>query len=801
MALADARIEPAGHALVRPGLSKARVPRYARAVFEALGFDGPGDGLLRDLDDAEYRALLRFCDRANLALTLYRYHGDAMPEWVRQRLERNLRDHSTKFARLKESLFEIADALQRRGIEFIVLKGLTHSPEFTPDPLIRVQGDIDIWCKPDTVLSARDELVALGYAPLGRPEGRHLAPMVRPSEWEWRGDYYAPELPLAVELHFQLWDRQMESIPAPGEADFWLRRAAKRVEGRLLPALSAPDTLAFACLHLLMHVFHGDLRVQRAWEIAHFLDTHVSADAFWKSWRECHADPLRRLEAVAFGMAAEWFGCALSTTAAEEVARLPEDVRLWMEHYAWSPVEALFHPNKDELWLQLSLVESARERLAIFRRRVAPVRALMNAPPAAAAIQRLLPRSVHHARALLPTVYGGARWYWRRSGLGGGFLRFQAASALFTLGVMVFLVIYNLYLTGLGYHEAFQGRIAGAMRLGSLIATVPAAALAYRAGLRNTLLIAALGSAVTGLLRTWNLGEPWLIAGAFGNGIFLALWAVSFCPAIAGLTTERTRRLGFSVACAAGIAYGIPGGVIAGRLPGAMQHLLGSAGPLEPMRWALVAASIVTALAALPAMSLRFQSVARAAANAYPRARVVAGFLAALTVWSLATGAFNPFFNTFFAGRLHVSVPRIGAIFSYSQLAQVLALLSASAILKKLGDVKGIAWCQLATGAALALLAFSTTGVGAAAVYIGYMSFQYMSEPGIFNLLMNRVAEAERSGASALYFLVTSLAGSLAAFAGGAAISRFGYPPVLIAAGGLAAVAALLFRTLVRDRA
>jgi hypothetical protein len=577
------------------------------------------------------------------------------------------------------------------------------------------------------------------------------------------------------------------------------------VAGRLLPALSPPDTLAFASLHLLMHVFHGDLRTQRAWEIARFLDTHVSADGFWASWRQCHADSLRRLEAVAFRLVAEWFGCGLSATAAEEVDRLPDDVRLWMEHYAWSPVEALFRPNKDELWLQLSLVESARERLAIFRRRVLPVRALMNAQPSAAGIRRVLrfagSRLVHHARALVPSLYGGARWYWRRSRLGGGFLRFQATSALFTLGVLVFLVIYNLYLIGLGYHEAFLGRIAGAMRLGSLLGTIPAAALAYRAGLRATLLAATLGSAATALLRTWNAGEAWLIAWAFCNGIFLALWAVSFCPAIAGLTTERNRRLGFSLACAAGIAFGIPGGLVAGRLPAAMQRLLHSAGPLEPLRWALVAASAVAALAALPAVSLRFQSVSRTAANAYPRERAVAGFLIALAVWSAATGAFNPFFNTFFAGRLHMSVPRIGAIFSYSHLAQVLALLSASAILRKLGDVKGIAWCQLATGAALALLAFSTTPAGAAAVYIGYMSFQYMSEPGLFNLLMNRVAPGERSGASALYFLVASLAGSLAAFAGGAAISRFGYPPVLLASGSAAMAAAFLFRTLVRDRA
>jgi len=809
----ESGVSPAGAAPAsrRRNFENARIPPYARAALEALGFCGAGDRLLRGLNDAEYRSLLKFCDKAHLALTLHHFHGDAMPGWARDRLARNLQDYSKRFERLKASLFEIADALERRGIEFIMLKGLTHSPEYTPDPLLRAQGDIDIWCKAESVLDARDELLALGYLPLGRSEGRHLTPMVRLGEWQWRGDYYASDLPIAVELHHRLWDEDMEAIPAPGEAQFWDRRTTKLVDGRPLPTLSGPDTLAFAALHLLMHIFHGDLRTQRAWEIAHFLDTHTSDDAFWGSWRQCHADSLRRLEAIVFRLAVEWFGCRLSAVAAEEVDRLPDDVRLWIEHYAWSPVEALFHPNKDEIWLQLSLVESPREKLAIFRRRVLPVRTppsahegtLKNARPGVAHIKRMLrftgSRTAHHARAFFPTLWGGAQWYWRRTHLDGGFLRFQATSALFNLGVLVFLVLYNLYLLGLGYHDDLLGRIAGSMRVGSLLGTLPAAALARRAGLRATLLTAVLGTAAAALLRAWNAGEAWLMAGAFGNGIFLALWAVSFSPSIAGLTTERNRRFGFSLSCAVGMAIGIPGGVVAGRLPGVMKHLLGSPGSVEPLRWALVAASAVVALGALPAAGLRFPGVSVSEAKTYPPARAIAEFLAALSFWTLATGAFNPFFNAFFAERLRMSVQRIGAIFSYSHVAQVLALLSAAAILKKLGDVRGVAWCQLATGAALALLAFSSTGAGAAAVYIGYMSLQYMSEPGLFHILMSRVAPGERGGASALYFLVTSLAGSLAACAGGAAISRFGYSPVLVTLGGVAMAAAFLFRTLVRE--
>jgi predicted MFS family arabinose efflux permease len=57
---------------------------------------------------------------------------------------------------------------------------------------------------------------------------------------------------------------------------------------------------------------------------------------------------------------------------------------------------------------------------------------------------------------------------------------------------------------------------------------------------------------------------------------------------------------------------------------------------------------------------------------------------------------------------------------------------------------------------------------------------------------MDRVAPTERSGASALNFLATSLAGILSAAAAGAAIPRFGYSFVLGTAAILAFLAAVL---------
>ena len=446
-------------------------------------------------------------------------------------------------------------------------------------------------------------LCELGYRAVGRSQGRHLPPMIRETSWEWRGDYYASDLPIPVEVHYQLWDEQAESIPVPGERLFWDRRSTLSVEGRTLPVLSEPDRLAFASLHLLMHLLHGDLRLQRAWEIAHFLHTHARDGAFWSLWQGCHEGPLRRLEAIVFQLVSVWFGADLGPEAEHEIDQLPGDVKLWMKRYAWSPVEALFQPNKDEIWLHLSLVDSLRDKCSIFLRRVLPLRVpervdegtLRNEPPTPTQLKRHLlylgSRTLHHARALLPSLYSGARWYWIRNEFSGDFLRYLAASGLFSFGVSIFFLLYNLYLLNLGYREDLLGRVSGCMSLGTVLGALPAAFITRRAGLRKALLIAILGSAVATLSRTLGAQEAWLLATAFLNGLFLSLWAISFSPAVAGLTNERNRQSAFGLACSFGVCAGVLGGLAGGRLPGLLGSLLHLAGPVSANRAALMVAS------------------------------------------------------------------------------------------------------------------------------------------------------------------------------------------------------------------
>jgi predicted MFS family arabinose efflux permease len=85
---------------------------------------------------------------------------------------------------------------------------------------------------------------------------------------------------------------------------------------------------------------------------------------------------------------------------------------------------------------------------------------------------------------------------------------------------------------------------------------------------------------------------------------------------------------------------------------------------------------------------------------------------------------------------------------------------------------------------------------GAATIYIMYVAFLWMSEPGMLSLLMNQVAPSEQTGASAMNFLVTNISQAIAAAAAGASFVKFGYPAVLGVTAGIGLIAAVMFRVL-----
>jgi MFS family permease len=791
--------------------SSSSIPDYAATVLRSLRFRSPQREGLARLSEDDWKRALRFSDRAHLTLALGIACRDHLPEWVGLRIDRNLRENAQRWERVKVAYREASAAFEDAGLDFLVLKGFSQCPDFVCDPRQRAQYDLDLYFPPEQVDAAREAALKLGYEPvhaLDRRPTDHLPTMIRKTGWQWRENYFDPDLPLSLELHFRFWDPRTEGFAAPGLDQFWDRRVHRRLDELCFAALHRSDAVAYSALHLLRHLLRGDMRPFHAYELARLLHFHADDDPFWGEWAGLHDPSLRKLEAICFALAHRWFDGRLPTAAREEIDRLPAEVTRWLNLHGDSPLDGLFRPNKHELWLHWSLAESRGARFAILRRRLLP--ATLPGPadavhvPESELTRRMrlrrrwrqmafaASRAAYHAQTLMPTLWSGVQWFGGRADFGPQFWRFFAAACLHDFGLFIFFLLYNLYLLRLGFAENVLGYVASAMTAGSLAGCIPAALAMHRFGIRNTLFATFVVVAADYGLRASATTVPLLIVLAFAGGLASSAWAVAISPAIAQLTTERNRAFGFSLMFARGIATGIVAGFVGGRLPQWLERWGLASSPLVSYRHALWAGSAMVLLALWPLARVRLGPALPQDRRLRPPSRPLLRFLAMIAVWQLGTAMFNPLFNAFLA-RQQFSAAGIGSLVSTSQAAQVGAMLLAPLVFRRFGRRRGIAGMQLATAVALVALAGSQGAAWIGAAYVFYMASQYMSEPGLYSYLMDVVAARDRGGASALNFVVAFGAQAIAAAVAGAFIYRLGYSPVLLLAAVVCAVAALMF--------
>src|SRR5262249_20239253 len=161
----------------------------------------------------------QFLYSSRLALVLRRAARDQIPEWVREQLDRDDLQNVERLARLLDLYSEIDTRFARAGIPYLALKGITQHPLFGLELTEGAQYDIDLFCPQPGIRSAWDELTGWGYEPIAgleRLPTDHLPALVRKTGWEFHGDFFDPEMPFAVELHYQFWNPGLERLRAPG---------------------------------------------------------------------------------------------------------------------------------------------------------------------------------------------------------------------------------------------------------------------------------------------------------------------------------------------------------------------------------------------------------------------------------------------------------------------------------------------------------------------------------------------------------------------------------------------------------
>jgi Uncharacterised nucleotidyltransferase len=409
-----------------PESEKLGVPSHVAAALAAMHFSNRSMTRIRALPSSDWPRFLTWAEGRQVALTIAGLWNDSCGERERALLARSAKAFGARMVRIREALREIALRLGERQIPFVVLKGFTHAPDLTPNPLWRAQGDIDIWC-PSNAAAAFDTLLALGYTPTASHSKRHLPPVIRSQKWKWDGDLAA--VPISVEVHERLWEEGEAYVGAPDQMEIWRRASSRSFHSDFYRVLRTDDLVSFAAFHFFMHLVNGDLPLQRAWEIANFLHSRADDGCYWDEWDSAHSSERWMIEPVVFLLVQRWFNCRLPDVVLKAASQLPEDVRFWLDRLPFEPLKAQGDSNKNYFWLNWSLINQRKERLRAARRCFMPIGLpgfvdRSNDGARQSRVRRtlrqrrfVLARVKHHLASVSPTLKGGLLWLRYKCGL------------------------------------------------------------------------------------------------------------------------------------------------------------------------------------------------------------------------------------------------------------------------------------------------------------------------------------------------------------------------------------------------
>jgi predicted MFS family arabinose efflux permease len=303
-----------------------------------------------------------------------------------------------------------------------------------------------------------------------------------------------------------------------------------------------------------------------------------------------------------------------------------------------------------------------------------------------------------------------------------------------------------------------------------------------------------------GVVRVFAGSEQAHIVLAFFAGVAMCTWGVCFLPTVAGLTSNGNRASAFGLIFSVSIGTSALGGLLCGYLPQWIRWAGGSLTSAQVKQRILLGACAVALVGLLFVLRLRLPRAEESRSDRTSWLRLLGGgeflrrFLPGMMLWSAVIAAFTPFASVYLSRSLNVSLAHVGLVFSISQIVQLCLGLLTPLLFRALGLSNGVLATQVVAAALLAALAGVRGELAAVLLFVGFSAMQWMSSPGIYNLLMTGTADRDRSSAAALALFLNALAGSASTAIAGLGFSRYGYPKMLLGVAALALVAALAMR-------
>ena len=402
---------------------------------------------------------------------------------------------------------------------------------------------------------------------------------------------------------------------------------------------------------------------------------------------------------------------------------------------------------------------------------------------------------------------------------------YLVSNALSGVTAGVFLVLYNLYLTSLGYKADFVGAILFMGTIGAGVAIFPAGLCVDRWSGKWILIVS---SALIGLMGVGSIlfRQPGpLLFCAFLTGVAFAFGLVINAPFLTRNSVTEERAHLFSLNIVLAQITTVVGEVVGGALSVWFLHSSWWMGPLPPwLGWWLVgqaeprsyqltmlAAGLVAGPSFIPlflmsdsrpevapvrpdksARSLGLpwrgwlEGSKRWRRLAYMRAFLLSPFFVLAlvqTLTGLGAGLISPYFNLFFVRHLNAKPSLFGLLDGAANGLMALTVLLAPWLARRVGLVNSIAFTRLASLPLLLTVGFTNSLALAAVLYPLREGVMDMSQGVLQVFSMEAVEERHRGLANSVYQAAFQVAWAVSSSLGGLIIVYFGYGPLFVGAG------------------
>lgn len=355
---------------------------------------------------------------------------------------------------------------------------------------------------------------------------------------------------------------------------------------------------------------------------------------------------------------------------------------------------------------------------------------------------------------------------------------FFLANLLYQIGGGMFSVLYNLYIQGIGYGDAMNGRVVSIQSLATACIFIPIGLFGDRLSRKMLLVIGALFSGIIFALRAFAEAEPLLLILAVCSGVFAAFFQVLAIPFLAENVKKSQRLALFSAYSSLMLAAQVLGSMGGGVLADWLQHT--GLPRVESLRFTLFVGGVATLAAFVPMLFIREErrkseppktsptlvkpsgtendsissNVAEQAdANAQTpdrSSRMIFWFVIAQLPIGLGSGLVVPYLNLYFTNRFGVSLTTMSVLISLGQIMTIVSMLIGPSLSKKVGPVRAVVMFQMLSLPFLLTTGFTNILAVASIAFLFRQALMNAANPIQSAVMVDRIPDHKRSIANSL---------------------------------------------------